>query len=56
MLFIPIIVITSIVMSFLPNYCHSFQIIVIPSVLLSFLLQKLTVPKGGEKWPPEVAI
>ena len=24
-------------MSFLPDYCHSFQIIVIPSILLSFL-------------------
>ena len=24
-------------MSFLPNYCHSFRIIAIPSVLLSFL-------------------
>ena len=74
-------------MSFLPHYCHSFRITVIPSGLLSFLpdychsfqigvipskychsfriiqkitntnqLQKLPIPEGREKWPPEVAI
>ena len=68
-----IIVIPSLLLSFLPDYCHSFQIIVSPSVLVSFLpnivipselfrelqiltrqLQKLPIPKGREKWPPEV--
>ena len=30
-------VIPSILLSFLPDYCHSFRIIVIPSILVSFL-------------------
>ena len=33
-----IIVIPSVLLSFLPHYCYSFRITVIPSVLLSFLL------------------
>ena len=34
---LPISVISSVLLSFLPDYCHSFWIIVIPSVLVSFL-------------------
>ena len=33
-----IIVILSVLLSFLPDWCHPFHIIVIPSVLVSFLL------------------
>ena len=59
-------VIPSALLSSLPYYCHSFRITVIPSRLLSFLLNYYRfkylsswialVPEGREKWPPEVAI
>ena len=60
-------VIPSVLLSFLPDFCHSFQIFVIPSKYChSFriiqkmtntnYLQKLPIPEGREKWPPEVPI
>ena len=64
-----ITVIPSGLLSFLLYQCHSFRISVIPSELLSFLpnychfkylsseqLLYPPIPKGREKWPPEVAI
>jgi hypothetical protein len=62
-----ITVILSGLLSFLPYYCHSFSISVIPSkychsfqiiqrITNSNYFQKLPIPEGREKWPPEVAI
>ena len=57
-------------MSFLPHYCHSFRITVIPSGLLSFLPNYChsfciivipssdlpPIPEGRKNWPAEPAL
>ena len=57
-----ITVIPSGLLSFFPYYCHSFQInVILPNYChfkyfpSEYLLQP-PIPKGREKWPPEVAI